>query len=69
MVRQMHSGASERLRNWLRDESGAVTTDWVLLVALIVTLSVVVMTSITGGVQVLADNTESSLASRQPGQL
>lgn len=69
MVRQMLAGASARFGNWVKDKSGAVTTDWVVLVAFLVTLSVLVMMSISGSVEILADKTGTELGNRQPGQL
>jgi Flp pilus assembly pilin Flp len=43
----------ERFKNFSKDESGAVTVDWVVLTAAVVALAIVVMITInqaTGGV-------------------
>ncbi|SMX22709.1 Flp family type IVb pilin [Boseongicola aestuarii] len=47
---------------FLKDESGAVTVDWVVLTAAIVGLGIAVLTSVGGGTTTLADNVSSSLA-------
>lgn len=60
-------GGSERLKNWVDDESGGVTADWVVLIAAILTMSFVVMASITGGVNAFGKNTETGLAARTLG--
>ena len=44
-----------------RDESGAVTVDWVVLTAAIVGLGIAVLTSVSGGTMDLANDTEDSL--------
>ena len=49
---------------FLKDESGAVTVDWVVLTAAIVGLGIAVLTSVSGGTNVLADNISSHMASR-----
>ena len=47
---------------FLKDESGAVTVDWVVLTAAIVGLGIAVLTSAGGGTTALADKVSSSLA-------
>jgi Flp pilus assembly pilin Flp len=47
---------------FLKDESGAVTVDWVVLTAAIVGLGIAVLTSVGGGTTTLADSVSSSLA-------
>ena len=42
--------ALSKLKNFIASESGAVTVDWVVLTAAIVTLGVAVMLLVTGGV-------------------
>ena len=49
---------------FLKDESGAVTVDWVVLTAAIVGLGIAVLTSVSGGTTVLADSISSHMASR-----
>jgi len=41
-------------KNFSRDESGAVTVDWVVLTAAIVGLGIAVLTSVSGGTTSLA---------------
>ena len=44
-----------------KDESGAVTVDWVVLTAAIVGLGIVVLTTVGGGVETLAGNIVTSV--------
>lgn len=44
-----------------KDESGAVTVDWVVLTAAIVGLGIVVLTTVGGGVETLAGNIVESV--------
>ena len=48
--------------NFMRDEDGAVTVDWVVLTAAIVGLGIAVLTSVSGGTTSLADKISSELA-------
>ena len=50
-----------------KDESGAVTVDWVVLTAAIVGLGMVVMTTVGGGVTGLGDAIVTDLGSRSSG--
>ena len=50
--------------NFLKDESGAVTVDWVVLTAAIVGLGIAVLTSVGGGTTTLADKVCSHMAGR-----
>ena len=65
MVRYIMVRARRVTTDWVRDESGNTTVDWVVLVAGLVALSVTVMTSVGGGVEVLADGTGSELDTRE----
>ena len=49
---------------FLKDESGAVTVDWVVLTAAIVGLGIAVLTSVGGGTTTLADNVSSHMANQ-----
>ena len=49
-------------RNFRKDESGAVTVDWVVLTAAIVGLGIAVLTSVSGGTTSLADSVSGKLA-------
>ncbi len=50
------------LINFIKDEDGAVTVDWVVLTAAIVGLGIAVLTSVSGGTTSLADKISSNLA-------
>lgn len=49
---------------FLKDESGAVTVDWVVLTAAIVGLGIAVLTSVGGGTTTLADKVSGHMASK-----
>ena len=49
------------ITNFVNDESGAVTVDWVVLTAAIVGLGLVVMTSVGGGITTLTGKVTTSL--------
>jgi len=49
---------------FLKDESGAVTVDWVVLTAAIVGLGIAVLTSVGGGTVSLADKVSSHMSSQ-----
>ncbi|MEM8824851.1 MAG: hypothetical protein AAGF30_14690 [Pseudomonadota bacterium] len=48
-------------KNFISDESGAVTVDWVVLTAALVGLGLAVMTVVRGGVSSVADDIDSTL--------
>lgn len=52
------------LKTFLKDESGAVTVDWVVLTAAIVGLGIAVMTSVGGGTVTLSDKVSSHMAAQ-----
>jgi len=52
---------------FLKDESGAVTVDWVVLTAAIVGLGLAVLTSVSGGTTALADKVSSYMADQSVG--
>ncbi len=53
--------------NFLNDESGAVTVDWVVLTAAIVGLGIAVLTSVSGGTTTFADKISSHMAGASVG--
>lgn len=53
-----------KFNTFLKDESGAVTVDWVVLTAAIVGLGIAVMTSVGGGTITLSDKVSSHMASQ-----
>ena len=50
------------LKNFLTDESGAVTVDWVVLTAAIVGLGIAVLTSVGKGTTTMADKISGHLS-------
>ena len=55
------------LMNFIKNEDGAVTVDWVVLTAAIVGLGIAVLTSVSGGTTTLAGKISSNLASQTVG--
>ncbi len=56
-----------KIRNFIYNETGSVTTDWVVLVAAIILLSVLVTASITGGTMGVSQDLSSNLATMEAG--
>jgi Flp pilus assembly pilin Flp len=54
-------------KSFAKDESGAVTVDWVVLTAAIVGLGMVVMTTVGGGIEGLGDKIVTDLDGRSSG--
>ncbi len=54
-------------KNFNKDESGAVTVDWVVLTAAVVGLAVAAYTSIESGSSNLTAKTGSYLTNMEPG--
>ena len=50
-----------------KDESGAVTVDWVVLTAAIVGLGMVVVTSVGGGIEQLAGKISTDVGGKSSG--
>jgi Flp pilus assembly pilin Flp len=50
-----------------KDESGAVTVDWVVLTAAIVGLGMVVMTTVGGGIEDLGQKVADDVSGRSSG--
>ncbi|MCV6825268.1 MULTISPECIES: Flp family type IVb pilin [Halocynthiibacter] len=48
--------------NFVKDESGAVTVDWVVLTAAIVGLGIAVLATVRGGVTTLSGNISTAVA-------
>lgn len=51
-----------KIKNFVTDESGAVTVDWVVLTAAIVGLGIAVVASVRGGVEGMGTAISSSLS-------
>ncbi len=49
------------IKNFRKDEDGAVTVDWVVLTAAVVALAAVAYGSISGGIDTLASATETAM--------
>lgn len=56
-------------KNFSKDESGAVTVDWVVLTAAVVGLAVAAYGSIRTGATTLTSNTNTYMGSQQPGNI
>jgi Flp pilus assembly pilin Flp len=54
------------IKNFRKDEAGAVTVDWVVLTAAVVGLAVAAYTSIETGSTNLTDNTSTFMDGRNP---
>jgi len=54
------------IKNFRKDEDGAVTVDWVVLTAAVVGLAIAAYSSIEGGASDLTSNTSSYLDTRNP---
>jgi len=54
------------IKNFRKDENGAVTVDWVVLTAAVVGLAVAAYSSISGGATTLTGNTSTYLDGRDP---
>ena len=54
-----------KLFNFLKNEDGAVTVDWVVLTAAIVGLGIAVMASVGDGTTQLSDKISSNLADQE----
>ena len=54
---------TSQIKNFVADDSGAVTVDWVVLTAAIVGLGLAVITSVRSGVSSLGTNISNSLSS------
>ena len=52
------------IKNFRRDEDGAVTVDWVVLTAAIVGLGIAVLTSVGNGTTALGDKISSQLSAQ-----
>ncbi|RYG92921.1 hypothetical protein EU803_02105 [Loktanella sp. IMCC34160] len=52
------------IKNFRRDEDGAVTVDWVVLTAAIVGLGIAVLTSVGQGTTALGDRISSQLSAQ-----
>ncbi len=50
------------IKNFRKDEDGAVTVDWVVLTAAVVALAAVAYQGISGGAEGLANNVDTALS-------
>ncbi len=56
------------LKNFVSDESGAVTVDWVVLTAAIVGLGILVIQAVTPGVLSLGDKISEEVGAMEPSK-
>lgn len=52
----------ERIRNFLRDTDGAITVDWVVLTAAVVTITLLFLSDLTGKLDTAAGGLETRMA-------
>ena len=57
------------IKNFRKDDSGAVTVDWVVLTAAVVGLAVAAYGSINTGASNLTSNTNSHMGTLTPGSI
>jgi len=57
------------IKNFSKDESGAVTVDWVVLTAAVVGLAIAAYSSIQSGASDLTDRTETFMGTQNPGAM
>lgn len=57
------------IRNYRKDEDGAVTVDWVVLTAAVVGLAIAAYQSIQTGATALTDSTSSFLGTQTVGSI
>ena len=57
------------IKNFNKDESGAVTVDWVVLTAAVVGLAVAAYSSIQSGASTLTSNTKTYMGTVAPGSV
>ena len=56
------------VKNFAKDESGAVTVDWVVLTAAIVGLGILVIQAVTPGVLSLGDKISAEVGAMEPSE-
>lgn len=62
----METNMSNFIKTFAADESGAVTVDWVVLTAAVVGLGLAVMFVVSGGVEDLSSDINTSLTDADP---
>lgn len=67
MMQQKTGKLGKGIRNWLADEAGNTTVDWVVLLSGIVGMTFAVMLAISGGVNTFGDKAETELTQRDLG--
>ena len=55
---------SRRLLRFIRKEDGAVTVDWVVLVALVITLCVAIFTAMSNATDILSDRAATYMSEK-----
>ena len=56
------------IKNFRKDENGAVTVDWVVLTAAVVALAAAAYSAISDGSLALTDETSTFIESQSPGE-
>ena len=67
MIQRIKKKLGSGITSWLNDEAGNTTIDWVVLLSGILGMTLLVMISISGGVQVFGEGAEDELTAREVG--
>lgn len=67
MVQHTANKLGGMIKNWLADEAGNTTIDWVVVTFGIVGMTLAVMIAIGGGMETFGDKAETELATRETG--
>lgn len=67
MVQQTANKLGGMIKNWLADEAGNTTIDWVVLTSGAIAMTIAVMIAVGGGVEAFGDDAETELATRDVG--
>lgn len=67
MYHRIADKLGNEMKTWLQDEAGNTTVDWVVLLSGILGMVLIVMLSISGGVQVFGEKAEAELTARDVG--
>lgn len=67
MYHRIADKLGKEVKTWLQDEAGNTTVDWVVLLGGILGMVLIVMISISGGVQAFGEKAETELTMRDVG--
>lgn len=64
-IMSLAAALKTRLNRYCGNEDGEVTVEWVVVTAMIIGMSVIVLSSIGNGTQVMADNVDTEMTDRE----